>query len=306
MKSRQLKAHMAILLANVIFGFGIPVTKILLDEWVTPLGYMFTRCAGAAAIFWVISWFMPKEKIRARDLLIIVLGGLMGVVVSQTLTAWALVYTTPVYFSLIAVLTPVSTMILAALFIGERITRQKMGAVLTGIAGALLLVVAGWQSGSGKNDLLGILLAILSLLTWSEYLIITRSVSNKYTAVTQMKWIFLISSIALLPFALSELGEQSLYSRAWGMDGVLEMLFIVVFATVSGYFAIPYAMKYLRATTVSIYTNLQPIVASFIAIAIGQDRFSWDKPVALLLVLLSAYLITCREGKTESKTKEGS
>lgn len=297
---------MAILLANVIFGFGIPVTKILLDEWVTPLGYMFTRCAGAAAIFWVISWFMPKEKIRARDLLIIVLGGLMGVVVSQTLTAWALVYTTPVYFSLIAVLTPVSTMILAALFIGERITRQKMGAVLTGIAGALLLVVAGWQSGSGKNDLLGILLAILSLLTWSEYLIITRSVSNKYTAVTQMKWIFLISSIALLPFALSELGEQSLYSRAWGMDGVLEMLFIVVFATVSGYFAIPYAMKYLRATTVSIYTNLQPIVASFIAIAIGQDRFSWDKPVALLLVLLSAYLITCREGKTESKTKEGS
>ena len=306
MKSRQLKAHMAILLANLLCGFGIPVTKILLDEWVTPLGYMFTRCAGAAAIFWVISWFMPKEKIRARDLLIIVLGGLMGVVVSQTLTAWALVYTTPVYFSLIAVLTPVSTMILAALFIGERITRQKMGAVLTGIAGALLLVVAGWQSGSGKNDLLGILLAILSLLTWSEYLIITRSVSNKYTAVTQMKWIFLVSSIALLPFALSELGEQRLYSRAWGMDGVLEMLFIVVFATVSGYFAIPYAMKYLRATTVSIYTNLQPIVASFIAIAIGQDRFSWDKPVALLLVLLSAYLITCREEKTESKTKEGS
>ncbi|MCI6619693.1 MAG: EamA family transporter [Prevotella sp.] len=305
MKSRHLKAHVAVLEANIIFGFGVPITKILLDEWVTPLGYMFTRCAGAAIIFWAISWFMPKERIPAHDLLIIMGGGLMGVVVSQTLTAWALVYTTPVYFSLIAMLTPVSTMILAALFIGERITPLKMGAVLIGIAGALLMVVTGWQSGSGKNDLLGIALAILSLLTWSEYLIITRSVSKKYSAVTQMKWIFLVSSVVLLPFAWPEMGEQRLYSQAWGWDGALEMLFIVIFATVSGYFAIPYAMQYLRATTVSIYTNLQPIVASFIAIAIGQDLFSWDKPVALLLVLLSAYLITQREEKMETQPNEG-
>ena len=70
------------------------------------------------------------------------------------------------------------------------------------------------------------------------------------------------------------------------------MAFIVIFATVLGYFMIPYAMKYLRATTVSIYTNLQPIVASLIAIAIGQDIFTWDKPVAAVLVLLGAYLVT--------------
>jgi drug/metabolite transporter (DMT)-like permease len=74
--------------------------------------------------------------------------------------------------------------------------------------------------------------------------------------------------------------------------GIGGMAFIVVFATVMGYFMIPYAMKYLRATTVSIYTNLQPIVASLIAIAIGQDVFSWDKPVAAVLVLVGAYLVT--------------
>jgi drug/metabolite transporter (DMT)-like permease len=74
--------------------------------------------------------------------------------------------------------------------------------------------------------------------------------------------------------------------------GVGGMAFIVIFATVLGYFMIPYAMKYLRATTVSIYTNLQPIVASLVAIAIGQDIFTWDKPVAAVLVLLGAYLVT--------------
>jgi drug/metabolite transporter (DMT)-like permease len=51
-------------------------------------------------------------------------------------------------------------------------------------------------------------------------------------------------------------------------------------------------MKTLHATTVSIYTNLQPIVASLVAIIIGQDFLTWDKLVAAALVLISAYIVT--------------
>lgn len=288
----KIQAHSAVILANVIFGLGVPVTKLLLDEWVSPMGYMFTRCLGAAVIFWLISLFMPKEPVHRKDLLIIMLGGLLGFVVSQTLTAWALVYTTPVYFSLIATLTPVATMLMAAVFLKETLNGKKTIGVLIGIAGALLMVFMGWQGGSGTNDVLGIFLTILSLLTWVIYLLITRNVSQKYSAVTQMKWIFLISTLAVLPFAAPEWGQQKLFSAAWAWTGVAEMAFIVLFATVMGYFAIPFAMRYLPATTVSIYTNLQPVVASLVAIYIGQDVLTWDKPVAGILVLLSAYIIT--------------
>lgn len=288
----KIQAHSAVILANVIFGLGVPVTKLLLDQWVSPMGYMLTRCLGAAVIFWLISLFMPKEPVQRKDLLIIMLGGLLGFVVSQTLTAWALVYTTPVYFSLIATLTPVATMLMAAVFLKETLNGKKTMGVLIGIAGALLMVFMGWQGGSGTNDVLGIFLTILSLLTWVIYLLITRNVSQKYSAVTQMKWIFLISTLAVLPFAAPEWGQQKLFSAAWAWTGVAEMAFIVLFATVLGYFAIPFAMRYLPATTVSIYTNLQPVVASLTAIYIGQDVLTWDKPVAGILVLLSAYIIT--------------
>lgn len=47
-----------------------------------------------------------------------------------------------------------------------------------------------------------------------------------------------------------------------------------------------------NATVVSIYMNLQPIVASVTAILIGMDVFTWDKPAALLLVLLGAFVVT--------------
>lgn len=297
MDKHKIEGHSAVLLANVIFGLGVPVTKLLLDEWVSPMAYMATRCMGAAAIFWLISLFMPRERVERRDLLVIMGGGLLGFVVSQTLTAWALHFTTPVYFSIIATLTPVATMVCAALLIGERLSMRGALGVAIGVVGALLMVMVGWQGGSGMNDLLGIGLAVLSLLTWAVYLIITRKVSVKYTAVTQMKWVFLVSTLAVLPFSWTDLQASRLYSSQWAWSGVAEMAFIVVFATVAGFFAIPFALRYLKTTTVSVYTNLQPIVASFVAIAIGQDLLSWDKPVSLALVLLSAWIVTNSQQK---------
>lgn len=302
MKNNKIQAHAAIFFANVIFGLGVPVTKILLEDWVSPMTYMAVRCLGAAIIFWIIAAFMKSEHVERHDLLVIMVGGLMGVVVSQTLTAWALNYTSPVYFSLIATLTPVAVMLMAALFIGERITGLKFLGVLLGIGGAVLMVVMGQTSGSGSNDLLGIMLAILSVLTWAIYMIITRKVAQKYTPVTQMKYVFLISAVVTVPLAWPELSAQPLFSAdTFGWDGALEMGFIVLGATVLGYFLIPFAMKSLSATTVSIYTNLQPMVASFVAIFIGQDRLTWDKPVAAILVLLSAYIVTVVTTKSENK-----
>ena len=107
-----------------------------------------------------------------------------------------------------------------------------------------------------------------------------------------MKYVFLISAIVTVPIALPELSANTLYTQSWGWDGVAEMAFIVIGATALGYFLVPFAMKYLQATTVSIYTNLQPVIASFVAIMLGQDALTWDKPVAGILVLLSAYIVT--------------
>ena len=294
MEKNKIAAHASLLVANIIFGLGVPITKLLLDNWVSPMAWMATRCIGAAVIFWAVSLFMPKERVPIKDLFVIMVGGLIGFLVSQTFTAWAIDYSTPAYVSFIGTLTPVMTMVCAALFIGERISGRGLVGVVIGIIGAMLMVVMNWQGGAGKNDVLGIGFALLSLLTWAIYLIITRKVSAKYSAVTQMKWIFLVSSVAILPFSWSDLAHSTLYSSAWQWSGVLEMAYIVVLATVVGFFAIPFASRYLKATTVSVYTNLQPILASFVAIALGQDLLTWDKPVALILVLLSAYMVSKR------------
>ena len=161
---KKVNGHAAVILANVIFGLGVPVTKYLLEDWTTPMVYMALRCIGAALIFWLIAAFLPKEKVEKKDLIVIMLGGLTGFVISQTLTAWSLNYTRPVYYSLIATLVPIGTMLLAALFLNEKITGIKLLGVCLGIAGAALLVLVKWQTEAGSNDLLGIFFALMSFI----------------------------------------------------------------------------------------------------------------------------------------------
>ncbi|MDE6061618.1 MAG: DMT family transporter, partial [Duncaniella sp.] len=219
---------------------------------------------------------------------------------SQYLTALSLQYTTPVYFSLIVALSPVSVMLLAALFLKEPVPRRKTAGVALGVIGALVLISgAKTQAPAGTDNLLGIGLACVSIIAFSVYLIIMRSVAQKYSAVTQMKWMFMFTAMLLLPFGINDLPKQTILSSEWEWSGVLEACFVIFLASASGYFLMPFGMKYLRATTVSVYMNLQPIVASVTAIFIGQDIFSWEMPVAAVLVLLGAYTVSTSQARAQ-------
>lgn len=64
---------------------------------------------------------------------------------------------------------------------------------------------------------------------------------------------------------------------------------------------IPMALKHIRPTTVSMYNYVQPIVASVIAIAVGQDIISIQKLSSSALVFAGVYLVTKSKKKDEMK-----
>lgn len=286
------KGHIAILIANIIFGLHIPVSKALLAGWMSPLGYMLVRILFATLVFWGVSLFQPKEKVSPKDLLLIGIGGLFGFTIAQYTFALALNYTSPVTVSLIIALSPVIVMLLAALFLKEKITRNKVIGVTLAIAGAALLILCTGNGGSGSNNLFGIGILIINITCYSIYLIITRKVSAKYSGTTLMKWTFLTNLIVVLPFGYRELLIQPVFSTAGAHSGWWLLAYVLLMSTVVGYFLMPAGLKRLKATTVSIYMNLQPVIASAVAILIGQDRFSWDKPVAAALVIAGVWFVT--------------
>lgn len=296
--------HIAIIATNLIFGFNTPIAKTIVPEWISPYALTFLRMGCATLIFWIVGMFTRKEHVSKKDLFTIFLGALFGLVGAQLSFANALLYTSPVNISIIAAMTPVAVMLLAAAVLKEPITLKKAAGVLIGASGALLIILHSTSMDNGKTgSLFGNLLCIVNVITYAVYLVITRPVSQRYSPVTLMKWMFFFSALISLPLGIGDLPQAKVFSAAGNLSILLRLAYVVIMATGIAYFLVPMALKRIRPTTVSMYNNLQPIVASVIAIIIGQDVMSWDKPVAACLVFTGVYLVT--QSKSREDRKKG-
>lgn len=302
MTKEKWQGHLAILTTNFIFGLNTPIAKTIVPEWISPYALTLVRMSFATLIFWVVGTFAKKEQVKGRDLITIFFGALFGLVGAQLSFANALLYTSPVNISIIAAMTPVAVMLLAALVLKEPITLKKAAGVLIGASGALLIIFhSSAISSSKESNLIGNLLCIVNVITYAIYLVITRPVSQRYSPVTLMKWMFLFSALISLPLGIGDISEARVFSDATSLNILLRLAYIVIMATGIAYFLVPMALKRIRPTTVSMYNNIQPIVASVIAILIGQDVLSWDKPVAACLVFTGVYLVTQSKARVEIK-----
>ena len=129
----------------------------------------------------------------------------------------------------------------------------------------------------------------LNGLSFALYLGIFRPVIVKYSVVTFMKWIFLFAVIMSLPLSFREV-----FSFAWlGIPStqLWELGFLVVFATCTCYFLIPYGQKRIRPTLVSMYSYVQPIITTVISICIGMDTVTWQKVLAALMVFAGVFVV---------------
>lgn len=285
------KGHAAFISTQIICGLNVPIGKSLLSEWMTPIGLAATRIIFATLIFWLISLFCKREKVNTKDLMIIALGGISGVFATYLSFAWGLSYTTPIHFSLIVALNPIVVMLLSMLFLKETINRQKTIGVLLGIAGAWVLISQMDITTSGRNNILGIIFAIANTLALGFYLIVIRKVAAKYTPITLQKWMFLFAALFIIPFSVNEIQLQRIYSSDFTLLAIFQLGFVLLLATVLNNLLFPVALKRIQPTVASIYINLQPIIASIIAILVGQDVLSWDEPVAAVLVISGVLLV---------------
>ncbi|MFV0437328.1 MAG: DMT family transporter [Desulfopila sp.] len=285
----------AALTANIIFGLNVPVTKALMDSWMSPMGYTALRMLFGATVFWAVAMLWNREKVGRKDLLLVMAGGLIGYLGTQFMFAQSLEYTTPVIFALLISLTPVATLLISAVFLHERISRRKSLGIALSISGAFIVILEGGDGGSGSNNLLGIACVLTCVLLYSIYLVMTRKVATKYSPVTIARWMFLVSALSLLPIMPSEFSHQNIFSSEITTLALALLGFALVFSTTLAFFCMPLALKKLEAGTVSIFMNLQPLVASTVAITVGQDHFTLQKLLAGVLVLGGVYLVTVRK-----------
>ena len=289
----KLPGHLAAFIAYTIFGFNIIVCKDLTSgNLIPPLGIFTLRSVFAGALFWMVSLFMPSEKIDRKDYIRIFAASMLGFFTCQVTFLVGIPYITPMECSIMTALSPVYTMFIAALVIKEPITFKKAIGVAISFIGIIYLIMsrASTPGGVAESTPFGIFMMVLNVLSFSMYLGIFKPLLAKYSVVTFMKWIFLFSAIVAIPLSAEGLTEVD-----WkGIPSIqyAELAYLVICATFISYFLIPIAQKRIRLTLISMYTYVQPIVAIVISIILGMDILTWQKVLAIVMVFSGVLIVS--------------
>ena len=298
--------HLAAAAAYVIFGINVVVCRDIATEGgIAPIVLFAMRSLVAGALFWLVSLFAPREKVPPRDLLRLAGAGMLGLFLPQLTFLHAIAHTTPVDLSVMSTTTPIFTMFVAAIFLKEPITWKKALGVALSFGGILWLILQSTFGGSGasETEFVGILYCFANYIVFALYLGTCRPLISRYSVVTSMKWMFLVSFLVSVPFAMPHLPHTdfaAVSAKVWGEIG-----FMIFFSTFIAYYLVPYGQQRIRPTLVSMYGYLQPIIAIAVAIWSGMDRLTPTKVVAALAVFVGVWVVNQSRSASEPRTAHG-
>lgn len=302
MKSNQsvtkdsLKGHLALFVANVSWGLMAPFLKDLLNSGaISTMALSGYRIIGGALLFWLVSLFVggdaAKEKIDRKDWWPLIIASLLVIGLNQVLIIVGMSLTSPVDASVVCSLTPVFTLIFSAIIAGAMFTWGKVLGVVLGLAGALIFVFTGEANAdvNVSNPVLGDVACLAAQVFGALYLVCFPRLMSKYSLVTLMKWMFLISGIAVLPLSLGDM--LAVDWQMMDVMGYIDLAFIIVFGTCLAYMLIPYAQRSVEPTVIAMYNYLQPVVAVVCSVAAGLAVLTGWNAAATLLVFAGVWIV---------------
>jgi len=296
LKNNFIKAHLALLGANLIYGANYIIAKGVMPDKIGPSAFIFLRIVGAGILFWIIKSFI-KEKINKKDIPLLVFCGFLGVASNQLLFFHGLNLTSPIDASIIITAIPIVVLTFSAIILKERITKNKLLGLIVGGIGAVLLVTYG-NKAEGTSSLLGNVFIFLNTCTYGLYLVLVKPLMKKYRPLTVITWVFLFGFFFMLPFGIPDILETDFSTFTANTYAVVA--FVIIGTTFLAYLFNIYALKTVAPSVSGSYVYLQPAV-SFIMVSIyaygfGQIEYAQDinaiKIICCLLVIIGVYLIS--------------
>jgi drug/metabolite transporter (DMT)-like permease len=159
--------------------------------------------------------------------------------------------------------TPIFVLLLSRLFLRERLTRKKIVGVILGFAGVAIVIVdrgVDARYGPGSGDFF----IAIAVVTWALYTVFGRRLIMQYGAMTSTSMTLIVGSLMFFPIGIwtaADFPFASLTTVAW-----LQILYLGLITSVVTYFLWYYALARIEAGKVALFSNLQPILTTLLAV----------------------------------------
>lgn len=180
---------------------------------------------------------------------------------------------------------PVMTAVIMAVFFHERVDWVTVTSIVLSFIGVALLY---WGDGTSTLPLGGVVLVLISALTYAVYIIVVNRSQLKMSSFKINFYVLFYCAIGMLLYSFIA-GEPLILPQngiSWFYVGWLAVVPAIMALTL-----MVYAAKLVGSTTTAILGALEPLTAVLIGIFVFGEHFTFALAVGILLILGAVTLI---------------
>ncbi|MEW6365552.1 MAG: DMT family transporter [Acidobacteriota bacterium] len=281
---RELRLALAFMV--LIWGAGYTVVKVTLLE-IAPANIAAARVLIATlSLFLVLRASGRNARLDIRAVPMMVLLGFTGVAANQLLFVVGLNLTVPSHSSLVIATGPVWVLLLAVVFLDERIGPQKIAGIVLSFAGVAALTVHS-DFSFDPHYLAGDLITMSGSFSFAIFTVIGRKTVQRYGVLKSTAYSHLCGALLLLPFALIIRTPNPRPLTGVGLFGVL---YLAILSSTVAYLIFNRGLRDLGASSVAILNYFQPLLAILISIALGQEPLTAQVFAGGAMILAGIFL----------------
>lgn len=275
----QVRGYLYVLCAAALWALIGPLSKQAIAYGVEPLEAAFWRSAIGWSLFAAHAFSARCWKLQRTDVPAVAAFGVFGVATLFGAYIMSIHYVGAALASVLLYTAPAWVAVLAWLMLGEAMTGNKIIALCMTIAGvACVSLGPSLLSGQGLGavNMPGVLLGLLSGLSYATYYIFGKRYLGRYQTPTLFLYALPVGCLCLLPFV--PFSQKSW--QAWATLAALAL------TTTYGAYSVYYAgLRRLEATRTAIVASLEPVLAAALAYVWWNERFDVAGYVGSALIL---------------------
>jgi len=290
--NKTIPAHVALFTLNLLYAISYFVIKSVTPLFLGANGFVLVRASGALCLFWLFGSLLPKEKVDRSDYKKFAVASLFGVVFNQLSFFNGMPYTSPNYSAIIMTSTPIIVLIISAIYLKEKITKNKVTGMILGGLGAITIILQNEVTKDAPNPILGNILIFSNAANFGFYIVYCKPLMEKYNPFTVLKWVFLFGTIILFPIGFSDLQESS-----WNfpMEIWIGIIYVIVGITFLTFLLNMYSIKKVSPNVATTYIFLQPFLSALLSYLINDKIMDYKSIGASVLIFIGVYFVSFRK-----------
>ncbi len=280
------QVRLALIAIQVLFGINYLASKVIVTE-IGPAAWAALRTSAAFVVIAVIAVSGGRRLPPRRDIALLAVAGLFGVVLNQGLFLEGLSRTTVGRSALICSQIPTFVLLFSVISRQERLTLRKGLGFAAGITGVLVLLEADSFQLSSQY-LKGDLLTLGNAASFGMYVVIGRRVMARNDPLAATAVVFFWGALGMLFYGGDDLAAADFSQLTPSHFGA--MVYVILGATVVTYFLNLWAVKRVVATRVAVFIFLQPLIATTLGVVFRDEEITMRFGLAAALVLTALLL----------------